>query len=304
MTAAPRRLAVLGSPIGHSLSPTLHAAAYDVLGLDWEYGRAEVASGGLAAFVDGLDASWRGLSLTMPLKREVLPLLDTVSPLAADLGVANTVVRGDDGALHGHNTDVDGIVRSVERTHDARPAAATILGGGATAASAMLAAHRLGARSFSVHLRTPGKAGELTSLAASLGAEVSVAPLTELAALGPLDFVVSTLPGGAADDLHLAPRSASSVLFDVAYDPWPTRLASRWAEQGGIMLSGLDMLVEQAIGQVRLFVAGAAPSAGAARGGAASPGGALPDEDAVRDAMRRSVGLPAQPTRASSSVGG
>ena len=288
MTDAPRRrLAVLGSPIAHSLSPVLHAAAYRVLGLDLEYDRVEVAEGELAGFVGSLDDSWRGLSLTMPLKREVLPLLDTVSPLAATLGVANTVVRDADGRLHGHNTDVEGIVRSVERRHDARPESAVLLGGGATAASAMHAAWQLGARSFSVHLRNPMKAGELTSLAGELGGDVMVAPLSELPELGPLDFVVSTLPGGAADDLPLRPRSAESVLFDVAYEPWPTRVASRWAAEGGVVISGLDMLVEQAIGQVRLFV-----------GGGDAP---LDDEDAVRAAMRASVGLPEEARLASSA---
>lgn len=291
MTDARRRLAVLGSPIEHSLSPVLHRTAYDLLGLPFDYDRVEVASGGLEAFVDGLDASWRGLSLTMPLKREVLPLLDTVSPLAERLGVANTVVLDDDGRRHGHNTDVDGIVRAVEAHHDARPAAVTILGGGATALSAMAAAWQLGARSFSIHLRNPTKAGELTSFAAELGADVMIAPLTELPSLGPLDFVISTLPGGAADDLPLHPSSTTSVLFDVAYEPWPTRVASRWRADGGIVLSGLDMLVEQAIGQVRLFGGGAQDVP-------------VADEGSVREAMRASVGLPRRSRATTDSVVG
>jgi len=306
LSAAPRRLAVLGSPIAHSLSPALHRAAYAELGLDWHYDRAEVASGELEQFLDGLrsaettggtgtstgtaDRPWRGLSLTMPLKREVLPLLDTVSPLAASLGVANTVVIDDDGRRHGHNTDVDGIVRTVEAHHDARPESATILGGGATASSAMWAAWQLGARSFSVHLRNPMRAGELTSLASELGCDVSIAPLTELGALAPLDFVISTLPGGVADDLPLRPRSASSVLFDVAYEPWPTRVASTWSADGGIAFSGLDMLLEQAVSQVRLFT-GLPQEA------------PLAHEDRVRAAMRAAVGLPADPRGAAGAAG-
>jgi shikimate dehydrogenase len=288
LSAAPRRLAVLGSPIAHSLSPALHRAAYAELGLDWHYDRAEVASGELEQFLHETRGTstpdpartWRGLSLTMPLKREVLPLLDTVSPLAAALGVANTVVIDDDGRRHGHNTDVDGIVRTVEAHHDARPESATILGGGATASSAIWAAWQLGARSFSIHLRNPMRAGELTSLASELGCDISIAPLTELGALAPLDFVISTLPGGVADELSLRPRSASSVLFDVAYEPWPTRIASSWAADGGIAFSGLDMLFEQAVSQVRLFT-GLPQEA------------RLDHEDRVRTAMRAAVGLPA-----------
>ena len=299
LSAAPRRLAVLGSPIAHSLSPALHRAAYAELGLDWHYDRAEVASGELEQFLDETvggtakgtaDRPWRGLSPTMPLKREVLPLLDTVSPLAASLGVANTVVLDDDGRRHGHNTDVDGIVRTVEAHHDARPESATILGGGATASSAMWAAWQLGARSFSVHLRNPMRAGELTSLASELGCDVSIAPLTELGALAPLDFVISTLPGGVADDLPLRPRSSSSVLFDVAYEPWPTRVASTWSADGGIAFSGLDMLLEQAVSQVRLFT-GLPQEA------------PLADEDRVRAAMRAAVGSPADPRGAAGAEG-
>ncbi|GAA0966449.1 shikimate dehydrogenase [Frigoribacterium faeni] len=304
MTTARRSLAVLGSPIGHSLSPTLHAAAYETLGLPFDYGRAEVESGSLAGFVDSLDPSWLGLSLTMPLKREVLPLLDTVSPLASRLGVANTVVFDAEGRRHGHNTDVDGIVRSVELRHDARPTAATILGGGATAASALFSAWRLGARSISIRLRDPRRAGDLTALAADLGVEVDVAPLDELASSEPLDFVVSTLPGGAADDLPIRPRDADSVLVDVAYEPWPTRLASRWADGGGIVLSGLDMLVEQALSQVLLFRAGATAGATATvgdDGDGDAPLDETRDAVRVREAMRRAVGLADRPTRASST---
>jgi shikimate dehydrogenase len=298
LSAAPRRLAVLGSPIAHSLSPALHRAAYAELGLDWHYDRAEVASGELEQFLAETtggtgtgtgDRPWRGLSLTMPLKREVLPLLDTVSPLALSLGVANTVVI-DDGRRHGHNTDVDGIVRTVEAHHDARPESATILGGGATASSAMWAAWQLGARSFSVHLRNPMRAGELTSLASELGGDISIAPLTELGTLAPLDFVISTLPGGVADDLPLRPRSESSILFDVAYEPWPTRVASTWSADGGIAFSGLDMLVEQAVSQVRLFTGRAQEER-------------LDDEDRVRAAMRAAVGLPETGSTAATAAG-
>src|SRR5579875_3321927 len=106
---APRRLAVLGAPIAHSRSPQLHAAAYRVLGLDWEYGSAEVGEAGLAAFLAGLGPEWRGLSLTMPLKRAVLPLVPAREPLVERLGLANTVLLGDRPALF--NTDVPAIVR-------------------------------------------------------------------------------------------------------------------------------------------------------------------------------------------------
>jgi len=96
------RCAVLGSPIVHSLSPVLHRAAYDALGLDWRYDAHEVTEAGLADFLDGLDTSWRGLSLTMPLKRAVLPLLDETSDRATQAGACNTVVLGGGRRIGGH----------------------------------------------------------------------------------------------------------------------------------------------------------------------------------------------------------
>ncbi|WP_022908004.1 shikimate dehydrogenase family protein [Curtobacterium sp. B18] len=275
------RLAVLGSPIAHSLSPTLHAAAYDVLGVPFRYGRHEVASGGLDAFVAGLGPDWRGLSLTMPLKREVLPMLDRTTPLVDELGVANTIAFrtvGDTVLREGANTDVEGIVRPVEALGH-RPGEATVLGGGATAASALTAAVRLGSSHVRMFLRDTAKAGHLVELAVRLGVPLEVLPLTELPGTRH-GFVVSTLPGGAADGLDLVPSGPDAVLFDVAYEPWPTVVASRWADAGGRVLNGLDMLAEQALGQIRFFLSGDQDEL-------------LPAEADVRRAMRASVGLPA-----------
>lgn len=272
-------LAVLGSPIAHSLSPTLHAAAYDVLGVPFTYGRHEVASGGLDAFVAGLGPEWRGLSLTMPLKREVLPLLDSTTPLVDELGVANTILFrtvGDRVERLGANTDVEGLVRPVEALGQL-PGEATVLGGGATAASAVTAAVRLGAVLVRVFLRDPAKSRRLVDLAVRLGVSLEVHALTDLPGTHH-GFVLSTLPGGAADELDLVPSDPDAVLFDVAYEPWPTVAASRWSEAGGRVLNGLDMLTEQAIGQIRFFLSGDQDQL-------------LPDEAAVRRAMRSAVGL-------------
>jgi hypothetical protein len=123
-----RRCAVLGSPIQHSLSPALHRAAYGYLGLDWTYDRVEVDERGLAAFVGGLDASWRGLSLTMPLKVAVLEL-GNVDQLASLAGAGNTLIL-EGGSRTVHNTDVaatpshdSGCRRHCERGSDRRQSA-------------------------------------------------------------------------------------------------------------------------------------------------------------------------------------
>ena len=134
--AATRRAAVLGSPIRHSLSPALHRAAYRGLGLDWSYDAIEVDEPGLSAFLAGLGPEWAGLSLTMPLKEAVIPLLSEVDPEARSLRSVNTVLPGSQG-WRGTNTDVYGITQSLlEKGLDATPRSATILGAGATARSA------------------------------------------------------------------------------------------------------------------------------------------------------------------------
>ena len=287
-----RRLAVLGSPIGHSRSPVLHTTAYALLGLPFDYSRAEVRTGELTAWLASLDDSWLGLSLTMPLKREVVPLLDTTSPLVDELGVANTVLFTTDTGrrrMHGFNTDVDGIVRTVSTLES--PSSAVILGGGATAASALYAAHQLGVGEVTVYLRDPARATDLSALGDRLDVPVLIRRLGELDVAVPHSFVISTLPGGVADGLGLRPLDAGSVLFDVAYDPWPSPLAEGWSAAGGIVFSGLDMLVEQAISQVRIFTGGAQDEP-------------LPGEAGIRAAMRAAVGLPATNVPAHAPAGG
>jgi shikimate dehydrogenase len=275
-----RALAVLGSPIAHSKSPRLHAAAYRVLGLPWNYSAIEVTEGSLGAFINTCDSSWRGLSLTMPLKREVLPMLATRSDLVTMVGAANTVLFDDAGGLHGFNTDVAGIVAALADHGVSTLERVQILGGGATAASVLAAVARLGGARATVMARDPERARALEPLAARLGIELTIHRLgvTERSLIVP-GAVISTLPGSTEHGL-VYPEAVrqGAVLLDVAYEPWPSALASAWAQAGGTVVSGLEMLLHQAIGQVRIFVTGAED-------------GVLADEAQVVAAMRESVGL-------------
>jgi len=277
---APARLAVLGSPIGHSRSPLLHAAAYRVLGLDWQYEAVEAAGGALPGFLASRDASWRGLSLTMPLKRDVMPLLASADETATLTGGANTVLfdRADGSlALRGFNTDVYGITEAFREAGIDALGSARILGGGATAASALMALHRLGAQRVLVSVRTPSRAADLVTLGSRLGVVVELGLLDDDTAGEQPDAVVSTIPGHSEAALRFAPELRShAVLFDVAYDPWPSTLARAWDEVGGTVVSGLEMLLHQAVAQVRVFVNG-------------DPDAALHNEQAVLDAMRASI---------------
>jgi len=129
------RCAVLGSPIAHSLSRAMHRAAYAALGLDWQYDAYEVEEAELAGFVAGLGQDVRGLSLTMPLKRVALDLVDTVDPVAELIGAANTMLLEPDGSRSAHNTDVPGLVNAFAERGITAAESAVVLGGGATAAS-------------------------------------------------------------------------------------------------------------------------------------------------------------------------
>ena len=227
-----------------------------MLGLDWTYGAVEMTGAGLGAFFDGLDDTWRGVSLTMPLKRDVIPLLSQRHELVDLVGGANTVLLTDDG-LAGFNTDVDGAIRAFRDVGIAHLDYVHILGAGATASSILVAVARLGATRVVVSARTPEKAADLVAIGQKLGVDVVVRPwgVQDRSLIAP-DAIVSTLPGGANDMVFAGPIREQSVLFDVAYDPWPSELAKSWNEVGGSVISGLDLLINQAVGQLRIFVAG------------------------------------------------
>jgi len=244
-----RRCAVLGSPIRHSLSPDLHRAAYAQLGLDWDYERIEMTAGELPAFVVGCDASWRGLSLTMPLKAVALQL-GTVDPLAELAGAANTLVFTP-GGRRVYNTDVGGLVAAVRQAVPTPPSRVTILGAGATARSTLVSAGRLGASSVTVVARDPAKATPLCPLAETLGMTLAVQPWD--AALPAADLVVSTVTAGAADERADLIAASAPVVFDAIYDPWPTPLAQAAERAGRTVLNGLDLLVHQAALQIELM---------------------------------------------------
>ena len=300
------RLAVLGSPIAHSKSPALHRAAYRTLGLNWSYDAIEVTRDALANFVASRDEEWRGLSLTMPLKRDVLPLLDSRDAVVDAAGGANTLLFdfGRSGqssaapAVRGYNTDVYGVVAAFARAGVSEVDSVHILGGGATAASVLVAVHRMGARRARVSVRTPSKAMPLVELGQRLGVVVRIGSLGDDggAAGGArddadsagepddADAVISTLPGDAAGTLAAAHAGAifseqtrrRAVLLDVSYDPWPSVLAERWQEVGGTVIPGTEMLLQQAVAQIRIFLSG-------------NPEARLPDEESVVASMRAAL---------------
>ncbi len=263
-----RRAAVLGHPIAHSKSPVLHRAAYAELGLDWDYEAIDLVGDQLGDFLHGLDESWVGLSLTMPLKIEVVAHLDAMTSPASELGVVNTVVFGDAGAV-GHNTDVGGIVAALRGVGVTDCATASIVGGGATARSALAAVAGLSATRVEVVLRQPHTAQPMLALAETLRIELAIVAWQDLESHLQADLVISTVPAAATDEVANRLRAASpdrdasttglGVLLDVVYDPWPSPLVQQWQRFGGTVAPGWEMLLQQAAGQVELMTGQPAP---------------------------------------------
>ncbi len=257
------RAAVLGSPVAHSLSPALHRAGYAAAGLrGWEYTRHEVDAAGLAGFVTALDESWRGLSLTMPLKEAALALAADVSPVARRAGAANTLARRADRGWDATNTDVEGAVAALRPHLPGRPERALVLGAGATARSCVLALAELGVTTLTVRARDTAKAADLLAWALDAGVGIRSG---SVAAIDPWvttrdDVVVSTVPpGGSSAVAATVPGTHAGVLLDVVYADWPTPVARAAAAAGMTVVPGLDLLVHQAAAQFTLFTGEPAP---------------------------------------------
>ncbi|WP_372727051.1 shikimate dehydrogenase [Nocardioides sp.] len=256
-----RRCAVLGDPIAHSLSPVLHRAGYAATGLDWSYAAHRVAGDGLEAFLAGLDATWRGLSLTMPLKRAAMRLDVEVSSRAALVGAANTLVLEGGRVVLADNTDLPGAGAALRERYDGPVREVTLLGGGATAASTGLAMCDLGAEAITLLVRSAARAQETVDAIARHPSEprIRVAELDTTVATG--DVLVSTVPASAQTPELVARCAQVPVVFEVLYDPWPTPLARAASTSGRPLVGGLDLLVHQAALQFELFTGRPAPLA-------------------------------------------
>ena len=253
------RAALLGRPVAHSLSPVLHRAAYQALGLtDWTYDALDVGGEDLPVLLAGLGEEWRGFSVTMPCKQAAVDVADVVEPLPRLLHAANTLVRTEVG-WRAENTDVAGIGMALRLAGVDQVGSAAIIGAGGTAAAAAVAVASLGAEHVDVLVRDPARAGDVTRVLQTLGVSTAVLRLDGGVLDAPL--VVSTVPVGGQATVLALPWRAEHTLLDVLYDPWPTALADRVARLGGTVAGGLDVLFWQATEQVELMTGRPAPIA-------------------------------------------
>ncbi len=266
------KVAVLGSPISHSLSPVLHRAAYRALGLTgWTYDAIECDEAGLPALLNGCGQDWAGLSLTMPLKRAVLPLLDTADALVTDVGCANTVIFAA-GARQGHNTDVPGMVNALTAAGVSGSGPVLLLGAGATACSALAAVRALGTGEVTVAVRDRQRAADLLAVARRLDMQVRLTDFGRQPPASSWHLLISTVPAGVADvyaEQVLRGDLVPAAVLDVVYHPWPTSLAAAAEKTGAGLVLAFELLVHQAARQVELMTARTPPTAAMRRAGQA-----------------------------------
>ncbi len=257
------RCAVIGHPAAHSLSPALHRAAYATLGLsDWSYEAIDVEPGHLDEFWATLDSSWVGLSVTMPFKSEIIAH-GSPEPLVTELNAANTIIFGSSGERPGppesnrcYNTDVPGMTGALAHRGLTSATTAILVGAGATARSGLAALSRIGVNRVEVVARSAERAhASLDEVAARYGIDLDVTGWDRLGGLGTdrADLLLSTAPVEFTDAEAAQIVRCAPVVFDVFYEQYPSALSRAAASAGRVSVDGIDLLVFQGIGQVRLM---------------------------------------------------
>lgn len=265
-TGTTRLAAVIGSPVRHSLSPVLHNAAFEALGLDWVYVALEVAPGEAGAAVAAMRTlGLGGLSVTMPHKEDVAAAVDRCADDAARLGAVNCVVPEPDGTLVGHNTDGPGFLAGLaaESGVDPRGRSCVVVGAGGAGRAVAMALGRAGAAEVAVVNRSRERAEAAVGLIGETGRVV------EPAAAGPVvaaaDVVVNATSVGMGrpgpDDVpfDVSVLHAGQVVVDAVYQPLVTPLLAAAARRGAVAVGGIPMLVGQAAVAFELWTGHEAP---------------------------------------------
>jgi shikimate dehydrogenase len=258
---ATRTVGIIGWPVRHSLSPTIHNAAFAALGLGWVFVPLPVHPGEAATAVGGLRAlGFAGANVTMPHKTDVAAAVDTLSDDARRLDAVNTVVVADD-ATAGHNTDAPGFDRFLRRDAGFDPAGRTALlfGAGGAGRACAVALARAGAARITVVARDPASTGSFADALAGLDAEHVVVSFDD-AATHPSDLVVNATPlGMGGEELPLPPLSAETLVVDLLYHPAVTPLQTAARDRGASVFGGLGMLLHQAALSFELWTGQPAP---------------------------------------------
>lgn len=261
-----QRVGIIGWPVAHSVSPAMHNAAFEALGMKWRYELWPTPADAIEDRVAQLrTAEFAGANVTIPHKQAVIPLLDEVMDAAAVVGAVNTIVAVND-TLIGYNTDVAGIGWALEQNRVAPVGWHTVvLGAGGAARAALYALHASDAASITVFNRTPERAADLVSeLQPHLpGVELTSASLSEVSRLDGVlaraDLLINATSVGMHPNVEESPFLVEVelpdhiVVFDMVYNPQQTRLLRQANIMGARTIGGLDMLVGQGAEAFKLW---------------------------------------------------
>ena len=268
-----KSVALLGYPLGHSISPVFQQAAFDHHQLDICYELWEVPADQLAQTVSRLHGHIHlGANVTIPHKEAVIPLMDGLDALARQIGAVNTIVN-QEGQLIGHNTDAPGFLKALKQEggFDPRGKAVLVLGAGGAARAVGFALIKAEAESIAIaELVVPRKAAELADSLKTMGSTQITTPPWEEPALAKelanCDLLINCTPLGMkhSQDEELSPVKARSIptgilVYDVVYNPPETPLLREAKQAGAKTLGGLSMLVHQGAISFELWTGKQAP---------------------------------------------
>jgi len=257
-----RKFYVIGDPIEHSLSPLLHNFAYKALGLESEFSFSlrKVAKSQLGEAIDQLRLEkCSGFAVTLPHKESILEYLDNLSPDAREVGAVNTVVN-QNGELNGYNTDLSGIVNPLAEITQLKGARVAIIGAGGAARAATYGLLKAGAL-VSIFNRTQRRAERLAKDFKGID---KIYSFERLEKLQEFEIILNTTSIGMGYQQELSPvpkniLRKNQIVFDIVYNPAETRLIQDAKEVGARVIYGLEMFLNQALEQIRLFTGASAP---------------------------------------------
>ena len=263
-----RLVGIIGNPLDHSLSPTIHNAAFDYLGLNWCYVPLPVEEGNLSAGVDGIKAlRFAGVNVTMPFKTEVLPLLDEVAMFAESVGAVNTILI-DKGKLIGYNTDGRGFYTALVRDlgYDVKGRRVLVLGAGGASRSVTVSLALAGCQSIVIVNRSPERSRQLAEIILKSTPDIDVTWLSPDdnydIVLAESDLIINATPLTTFNGSLRVPVSLlnkNQIVCDLNYSLYQPPLLQEAEARGAQVMDGKGMLLYQAAAAFEIWTGLEAP---------------------------------------------
>tara|TARA_B100000470_G_scaffold212386_1_gene192028 strand:+ start:508 stop:1329 length:822 start_codon:yes stop_codon:yes gene_type:complete len=259
-----KTFAVIGDPIDHSLSPTIHNAAYRQLNLECTYIAYKIPNGELNSGIESLKSiKISGFNVTIPHKIEVMKFLDDVDESCKLIGAANTIVNDND-SLKGYNTDMDGFLEPIKnRKISMKDSSVLLLGAGGASRAVIAGFAKERARKITIINRTIQKANDLAKFGQDLGLKSETISIEECEKLNECyDFIVNASSLGLKNEPSVIPpklMSTETVVYDIVYKPVNTELLKDAKKKNTKIIYGYEMLLEQASRSFEIWLKEKAP---------------------------------------------